>query len=181
MVITICNNHTPGFKEDTKILTDKGYIPIKDLKNGDLVKTLKHDYKPIHMIGCSEIYHTVSATRTPQQLYRFPQHGCTGMFEDLIITGCHSILVDVFISREQREKTLEVSGDIYATDGRYRLPIWVDERASVYETVGPFTVYHIALESNDIYMNYGIYANGLLVESCSKKCLNELSHRTLIE
>ena len=29
------------FKEDSKILTDKGYIPIQDLRKGDLVKTLK--------------------------------------------------------------------------------------------------------------------------------------------
>ena len=28
-------------------------------------------------------------------------------------------------------------------------------------------IYHVALEHNDEYMNYGIYANGLLVESCS--------------
>ena len=181
MVLTIFSNPTTGFKEDTKILTDKGYIPIKDLKKGDLVKTLKHDYKPIHIIGYSEIYHPVSATRTPQQLYRCPQQAYPGMFDDLIIIGGHNILVEVFISRKQREKTLEVNGDIYATDGRYRLPVWVDERASVYETVGPFTVYHIALESNNIYMNYGIYANGLLVETCRKKCLNELSYMTLIE
>lgn len=179
MVLTIFSNPTPGLKEDTKILTDKGYIPIKDLKKGDLVKTLKHDYKPIHMIGYSEIYHPASTTRISQQLYRCPQQAYPGMVDDLIILGCQSILVEVFISREQREKTLEVNGDIYATDGRYRLPVWVDERAAVYETVGSFTVYHIALESNDIYMNYGIYANGLLVETCSKKCLNELSEFSL--
>ena len=39
------------FKEDTKILTDKGYKSIQDLRKGDLVKTLNHDYKAIDMIG----------------------------------------------------------------------------------------------------------------------------------
>ena len=175
---TIFSNPTHGFKEDTKILTDKGYIPIQDLKKGDLVQTLKHEYKPIHMIGFSEIYHDASST---QQLYRCSPTDYPGVFEDLILTGGHSILVDVFISREQREKTLEVNGDIFATDGRYRLPVCLDERSSVYETVGTFTMYHLALENNDMYMNYGIYANGLLVATCSKRHLTELSHMTLNE
>lgn len=30
-------------------------------------------------------------------------------------------------------------------------------------------------------MNYGIYANGLLVESCSRRYLKEMSNMSLIE
>ena len=164
MAQTMFSNSKRGFKEGTKILTDKGYIPIQDLNKGDLVKTLKHDYKPIHMIG---FHHD---ERITQQLYRCSQPAYPEVFEDLILSGGHSILVDVFISREQREQTLHVTGDIYATDGRYRLPVCLDERASVYEDVGTCTLYHLALEHNDMYMNYGIYANGLLVETCSKIC-----------
>jgi hypothetical protein len=43
------------------------------------------------------------------------------------------------------------------------------------------TIYHIALENDDYYMNYGVYANGLLVETCSKRYLKELSRMELIE
>jgi hypothetical protein len=42
-------------------------------------------------------------------------------------------------------------------------------------------IYHIALENEDYYMNYGIYANGLLVETCSKRYLSELSDMVMIE
>jgi hypothetical protein len=41
-------------------------------------------------------------------------------------------------------------------------------------------IYHIALENDDPYMNYGIYANGLLVESCSKRYLKELSKMRIL-
>jgi len=37
------------------------------------------------------------------------------------------------------------------------------------------TIYHLALENENYFSNYGIYANGLLVESCSKRYLKELS------
>jgi hypothetical protein len=39
----------------------------------------------------------------------------------------------------------------------------------------------LALENDDYYMNYGIYANGLLVETCSKRFMKELSSMTLLE
>ena len=66
------------------------------------------------------------------------------------------------------------------TDKKYRLPACADDRASIYEVEGDVTIYHIALENADYYMNYGIYANGLLVETCSKRYLKELSRMELI-
>jgi hypothetical protein len=53
--------------------------------------------------------------------------------------------------------------------------------ASVYEKEGIFTIYHFALENDDTRMNYGIYANELLVETCSKRYLKEISNMELIE
>ena len=41
-----------------------------------------------------------------------------------------------------------------------------DERANPYQTEGEYEVWHLALKHKDENMNYGIYANGLLVESC---------------
>jgi sugar lactone lactonase YvrE len=169
------------FKEDTKILTDKGYKAIQDLRKGDLVKTLKHDFKSIDMIGKREIYHPALQTRIKDQLYKCCKDKFSEIFEPLVITGCHSILIDSFTSEEQKEKVIEVHGKIYVTDNKYRLPACCDYRASIYEIVGNYTIYHLALENDDYYMNYGIYANGLLVETCSKRCLKELSNMTLIE
>ena len=98
--------------------------------------------------------------------------------EDLVLTGCHSILVKEF-KGEEKERTIELLGEVYITEDRYRLPVCLDERASVYEPAGTYTIYHVALENDDYYMNYGIYANGLLVESCSKRYLIEISEMEL--
>jgi len=168
------------FNENTKILTNKGYIQIQDLRKGDLVVTLKNGYKPIDMIGYREIENVISNERIKDKLYVCTNKEYPEIMEDLIITGCHSILVDKFKEGE-REKTAEILGDIFVTDGKYRLPTCVDKRASPYEKEGKFTIYHIALENDDYYMNYGIYANGLIVETCSKRFLKEYSGTILIE
>jgi hypothetical protein len=92
----------------------------------------------------------------------------------LFITGRHSILVDDFASEVERNKTEEVNKGIFVTEGKYRVPACVHGKTSVYETPGEYTVYHFALENDDIQENFGIYANGLLVESCSILVMNVL-------
>jgi hypothetical protein len=171
----------PCFKEDTQILTIDGYKSIQNLRNGDLIKTFEHDYKPIVMIGKRDIYHPVLNERIKNQLYQCSQSEYPEIFKPLIITGCHSLLVDDFISEEQREKVIEINGDTFVTENKYRLPACVDHRATVYETAGTYTIYHLALENDNYYFNYGIYANGLLVETCSQRYLKELSEMTLFE
>lgn len=67
------------------------------------------------------------------------------------------------------------NGKIYVTDAKYRLPACLDDKTSVYEKEGIYTIYHLALDHDNYYMNYGIYANGLLVETCTKNYLERLS------
>ena len=169
------------FKEDSKILTDKGYKLIQDLRKGDLVKTLKHDFVPINMIGKKEIYNLSSKERIKDQLYKCSKDKFPEVFEDLVITGCHSILIDNCVTPKQIEQTKEVLGGIYITDDKFRYPACIDERTSVYEVAGKFTIYHIALDHDNYYMNYGIYANGLLVESISQRGIKDLSDLIMIE
>ena len=167
------------FKEGAQILTNEGYRSIQDLRKGDLIETVFHGFLPIDMIGKREIVHEASTERIKNQLYKCLH---SDVFDELVITGCHSILVEEFFSAEQREKTMEYNkGRVFITDDHYRLPAFLDDRASVYEPAGTYTIYHLALENDDYYMNYGIYANGLLVETCSKRYLKENSNMTLIE
>jgi hypothetical protein len=164
------------FNEDTQILTDSGYKLVQDLRKGDLVKTALHGFVPIEMIAKKDFYNPASSERIKDQLYILTNENYPDVFEPLIITGCHSILVDGFKDDEQREKTIEVLGKIYVTNEKYRLPACVDERCEIYEKKGNCTIYHFALENENYYYNYGIYANGLLVETCSIRYLKELSN-----
>jgi hypothetical protein len=170
----------PCFKEGTKILTDKGYVPIETLKPGDKVQTLKEGFVAIHAIGKRVIKNPRVEERVPEQLYVCSPSKFSDVFEDLIITGYHSLLSQNFESDEQIEETRRVLGKIYITDGYYRIPICIDKRAEVYREEGTATIYHFALEHHDYDMNHGVYANGLLVESTSKKYLLERSGMELL-
>jgi len=164
------------FKEDTYILTINGYKLIQELKKGDLVKTLTSGYKPIYKIGYSIVKHEYSEEKNKKQLYKCSTENYPEIFEDLIITGCHNILVDEFKNEEERKKADEVNGGEgdRITEDKYRLPACVDERTKVYEVSGKHTIYHFALENDEYYYNYGVYANGLLVESTSKRFMDNI-------
>jgi len=166
------SNSVTCFKEDTKILTKEGYKSVQSLKQGDLVKTLLHDFLPIHMIGKQSITHSAFPDRIKNQLYLGP--------DDLVVTGCHSILVDYYVTKEQCDRSRDVNKGIFLTDKKYRLPACVDERFEVYNVPGTYMVYHLALENDNMFTNYGIYANGLLVESCSKNYLHNRSNMILL-
>ena len=172
------------FKEDTKILckinNTEQYIPIQALRKGDLVKTSTNSFKSIDMIGWKEINHSISEKRIPNQLYICSKDNFPEATEDLIITGAHSILVGA-ITDEQREEIEEVLGKIYITGDKYRLPACADARTTIYKKEGPCNIYHFALENDNYYMNYGIYANGILVETSSQRYLKEISTMTMIE
>jgi len=186
-VIVTSAASTTCFEENTKILcfnsekAEEEYVMVKDLRKGHLVKTFASGYKPIDMIGKRDIYHPAVEERIKNQLYKCSNDKYPEIFEDLIITGCHCILVRGFVSDEQKEKSIELNGDLYITDNRYRLPACIDDKSTVYEEAGNYTIYHLALENDDYYMNYGIYANGLLVETCSKRYLKEVSGMDLLE
>jgi DNA-binding beta-propeller fold protein YncE len=174
------------FKEDTKILAKKSeneeeqWIEVQDLRKGMLVKTVLHDFVKIDMIGNRNIKNPATQERIKDRLYVCKSEKYPELFEDLIITGCHSILVKE-ITDEEREELIKEMGKIYVTDEHYRLMAMVDKRAEPYTEEGNYTIWHFALENEGYYANYGIYANGLLVETCSKRMLLEISGMTLVE
>ena len=174
IVTVVVLNNPPCFLIGSKILTNKGYIPVEDLRKGDLVKTLKNDYLPIVLIGKSQIYNSGDDSRIKNRLYNLSKEKYPDLTEDLVLTGCHSILTDI-LSKKQEDATLANYGAYPITDGKVRLETYLDDKAEPYPEKGSFTIYHLALENENYFSNYGIWANDLLVESCSKRYLIELS------
>jgi surface protein len=175
----------PCFMEGTKIqCLDKEtntdvYVPIQTLKRGDLVKTYKHGYVALKLIGIRDIVNSGDAERSKERLYQCTSAAYPELFEDLFITGSHSILVDT-LTADQQKQSIDIFDKIYKTDDKYRLPACIDDRSVPYNKAGTFPIYHIALENENYYYNYGVYANGLLVETCSLRYLQELSNMTLL-
>jgi hypothetical protein len=172
------------FLEGSRILclldNQEKYVPVEKIRKGTLVKTLSSGYKPVDMIGHAKVYNSGDSARIKNRLFRCSKKNYPELFEDLIITGCHSILVGD-ITEEQRAKSIEYNNDIYITENRYRLIACLDDRADPYEVEGDHPIWHLALENDDIYMNYGIFANGLLVETASKRMMKEYSGMELLE
>lgn len=173
----------PCLGKDTEILCQRDdqevYVPIQDLRRGDLVKTSTKGFIPVFAVGHSLIRNDPSI-ETPNRLYicddpaAFPM-----MTRPLILTGFHSLLYDS-LTRVQQTTMLTLAGKMLVTENKYRLYACADERVRVLDQKGEFDIYHLALENADYYMNYGIYANGILVESCSKRYLMEYSRMDLL-
>jgi hypothetical protein len=174
------------FLEGTKILCfdpetqQEVERPIETIRKGTLVKTTYSGYKAVDTIGTSKIYNPSNSMRSLNRLYKCSKENYADLKEDLVITGCHSILVQE-LTEEERALSLELQGKIYATDRLYRLIAAADKRAQPYEKEGVFNIWHLALENDNYYYNYGIYANGLLVETTSLRMIKEQSGMDLVQ
>jgi hypothetical protein len=178
------NTNAPCFKEGSKILCLKDekeiYCLIEDLRKGDLIKTQSKGFIKLDMIGTSLFFNKSSNDRDENKLYKCPKEIYSELTEDLFITGSHSILVDT-LTDEQQNKTKKSLGNLFITGNKWRLMAFIDLRTEPVKEEGVFRIYHLALESDNDVINYGIYANGLLVESCCKNYLKQHSNMTLLD
>ena len=162
------------FLKGTYIYTNEGYKLIETLKKGDFVNTFKDNYVRIDTIVEEEIFHDAEKERNSRQLFKLSYPEYPQLLKDLYITGAHSILVGK-LTEKQEKQIIKDYGRTFATDLFDRLPAYIDEKAKVHEESGTYTIYHLCLENENMYSNYGIFANGLLVESISKNdCVNRI-------
>lgn len=173
----------PCFLEGTTILCQidgvEKYVPVQELATGTLVKTSLDGYKPVVLLGKGTIQNPGNDERTENRLYKCSASKYPELKDDLYITGCHSIL-EFPISEKQKEATIKHLGKLFVTDNKYRLMACVDERAEPWNSEGAYTIWHFALDHSDDGMNYGVYANGLLVETCSIRALKNKSNMSFL-
>ena len=174
---------TTCFLEGTQILClvdgVETYVPIETMRVGFLVKTSSDGYKKVELIGKGDIVNPGNTERIEGRLYKLSPSEYSELHEDLFITGGHSVLVETITDKE-REDLIAHLGNIFITDRKYRLTAMVDERAKPWASEGKYTIWHFALEHEDIKMNYGVYANGLLVETCSINTMRTKSNLSIV-
>lgn len=161
----IYKNTTPMCYEGNAMIlcninNEDKYINIPDIKVGTLVKTYKCGYKKVKMIDSFE-YNCFDASNEINRLYQLKN-------TDLVITGGHSILVDELTEKEM-ENNLKYGKRPDIFDKKILLACSSDKFELLDSDGLNHMLYHLVLENDDIYGQYGIYVNGgILSESCSE-------------
>jgi hypothetical protein len=173
------------FKEGTQILTldlNTGLDTYKNIENinvGDLVSTYKHGNVPVNIIGYSNLINTSNNSRITDKMYVYKKEDQPELIEDLYMTGGHCVLRDDnevnILQRNLIES--ENGGTLYKTDDKVRMMAKLDYRCNTVDNNRQYRVWHICLDHENETMNYGIYANGMLVESTCERHAQNFLHK----
>lgn len=158
------------YLKNTKILCyvdgEEKYIKIQDIKKNTLIKTYKDGYKQIsHLAWCKFKNSSDMDIKKTYKLFKLSKQNNSELFEDLYVSGQHSILVDDIKKHTKpgfRQKKITKIKDKYlinACNCKHFEEIDDDEE---------YELFHIVIDNEQ----YGIWANGILSESLSLKTFN---------
>ena len=148
------------FCEDTQILCADGTTEsIQNLTPGTLVKTLRSGPKRVVTVGRRVVNEFNKSNRVQDRVYTYKDSG-------LQITGKHCVLVDE-LTELQEDIVSKIFGFVKMIEGKYALPVWLDNKAQFVSSENEVSLYHIVLESEEEHEAYGVCANGVWAESCS--------------
>jgi hypothetical protein len=147
------------------------YIAVEYIEEGTLVKTYKNGYKKCKF-NMKETLNN-KKEHSINNLYRLSKLTNGNLFEDLYITGSHSMLYNNLTEKEEdamykllatynRKFDIEIPNKI---EDKYKLIAYYDSRFTEVKKDINVNIYHLVLESDNKNRNYGIWANGVLTES----------------
>jgi Hint domain len=154
------------YVKGSEILTDNGYQTIENLKIGDNIKIYNGEYKKIKYLS----YRLYKNDTSYNQITKISK--LQNQTKDLFISSGHSILVDE-LTDTQKMKTLQYWNDYHMIDDKYLLLACVSEFEKITDDEN-YELYHIVLENDDKNKQYGIYVNGILSESMSENCYDNI-------
>jgi len=147
------------FTNDCLISTIDGDVEIQDIVPGTFVETLTSGIKKVTYVGKKNVCLSILGDDPAFKIFSYPS--------GLKVTGKHSVLVDE-LTEEQKEEIPSIIGSLKQTEGKWLLPVCLDEEATDVCQFGLTDVYHLVLENDDDDANYGILSHGKWVETCSK-------------
>lgn len=156
------------FNKGTKILCLKEgkeqYVCVEDLQQGSMIKTFKHGFQPIREIKKGTF---ILNQQGDMGMYKMKKQD--HMIADLEMSGLHCLLIDAKDAKYQQD--IQNQGGLknpkFFVDGKFRLRAnSCNEFQQMPRT--SYTIYSFSLEGKD---QYGIWANGALVETTSHKVM----------
>jgi hypothetical protein len=173
------------FNKGTKILTlnkefQQEYVAIEDLKKGDLIKSYKHGFRKLEAISSNKMINNPANNVKCMYIMKKTDKNNSILTEDLIITGGHSILVDDLGDYKEENNKL-FGGKIQMIDDKYLLLASISKDFIKIDNKEEYTYYQFILEpEKSDEERFGVWANGLLVETPSKKYFYELIQKKSI-
>jgi hypothetical protein len=159
----------PCFNEGTQILClndqlEEVYIPIENLRSGNIVKTYIEGYRRIQYIGKGSLQNNSSEFHCMYKLQK-ESYSTTTMIDDLIVTGDHAIMIDKAYAYGERVKSMYDKVLVVAKESNKFTKI---------EDTTMYTYYHFCLENDGfIERTFIVYANGALAETTSELQFSE--------
>jgi len=169
------NSVSFGFLEGTKItcqtpIGEEVQASVETLRKGDLVKTLNNGFVPV-------LLSSIVTLRPPNyangSLFILTQDSEPNLTEDLCMACKHCTLTET-IDDEMRLKALLYLGEYNTTDNMQKIPAGIDPRFSPVQHTENANIWVFSLQSQESHANFGIYANGILVESISRDVFNSI-------
>jgi hypothetical protein len=144
------------------------YVPVEDIRSGVLVSSYKHGYRKVKLIGKGSVY--TNKGKWYNSLYKMKKGTLEGMTDDLIVTGGHGILMDKFTDNElANQKKILRSNRFDRIDDKLIITAAISEKFTRMHDE-PYIYYHFILENDgDTHKRYGVWANGVLVETPNEK------------
>jgi hypothetical protein len=164
------------FDESTEILClnenlEEVYLPISNVKVGTFVKSFKHGFRRIEAIYKHSLINNINDFHSC--MFLMPKN--ENMTKDLIVTGGHSILVDDMTQEELVKNNEYFNNTNPKIDDKQLLLAAASEKFTALENENEYTFYNFCLENEgDDEVRYGVWANGVLVETPSKQFLKDI-------
>jgi len=157
------------YNKGTKILTNEGYVLVEDLKQGDLIKTYLHGYKPLESIKSAKMVN--NPNEWSKCMYKLESQDPD--YEDLVVTGGHGILKSTLTRGEimADHKWFRYNRKYSRIDNMYLQRAAFSPEFTRLMDNEVYTFYHFSLEGD---RRYGVWANGVLSESTFLKDLKKI-------